>query len=102
MNNTVKLVRDKIPEILENSGKSCTIEVLDDQQMLEYLYVKFNEELYELFHCEELEGLADVMEVLFSIGKRYGYSEDDILNRRNEKKATHGSFNSNLLLKEIH
>ncbi|RDY24583.1 phosphoribosyl-ATP pyrophosphohydrolase [Romboutsia maritimum] len=102
MNNSVKLVRDKTPEIIESSGKKCIIENLDDQQMVEYLYVKFNEELYELFYCEELEGFADVMEVLFSIGKRYGYSEQDILRKRSEKKATHGSFDNNILLKHIY
>ena len=27
-----KLVRDRIPEIIHNSGKNCTIEILDDEK----------------------------------------------------------------------
>ena len=30
--------------------------------------------------------IADIMEVLFAIGKKYGYSEDEVLGRRNEKR----------------
>lgn len=30
-----KLVRDKIPEIIENSGKQCEIEILSNENYLE-------------------------------------------------------------------
>ena len=39
-----KLVRDKIPEIIEASGKSCDVEIVSNEVALEYLYKKLNEE----------------------------------------------------------
>lgn len=93
-----KLVRDKIPEIIESSGNKCEIEVVSDEVALEYLYKKLNEEVSELLEDKNLDEIADVMEVLFAIGSKYGYSEEDVLNRRNEKKDARGGFKDNLIL----
>lgn len=95
-----KLVRDRIPEIIENSGNHCEIEVVSDEVALEYLYKKLNEEVNELLEDKNLEEIADVMEVLFAIGKKYGYSEEDILNRRTDKRAKSGGFEGNIILKK--
>lgn len=95
-----KLVRDRIPEIIENSGNHCEVEVVSDEVALEYLYKKLNEEVSELLDDKNLEEIADVIEVLFAIGKKYGYSEEDILNRRKEKKSKSGGFEDNLILKK--
>ncbi len=95
-----KLVRDRIPEIIESSGNKCEIEVVSDEVALEYLYKKLNEEVSELLEDKNLDEIADVMEVLFAIGSKYGYSEEDVLNRRNKKKYTRGSFEDNLILKK--
>lgn len=95
-----KLVRDRIPEIIESSGNKCEIEVVSDEVALEYLYKKLNEEVSELLEDKNLDEIADVMEVLFAIGSKYGYSEEDVLNRRNEKKDARGGFEGNLILKK--
>lgn len=95
-----KLVRDRIPEIIESSGNKCEIEVVSDEISLEYLYKKLNEEVSELLEDKNLDEIADVMEVLFAIGSKYGYSEEDVLNRRNEKKGARGGFEGNLILKK--
>lgn len=95
-----KLVRDRIPEIIESSGNKCEIEVVSDEVALEYLYKKLNEEVSELLEDKNLDEIADVMEVLFAIGAKYGYSEEDVLGRRNEKKDARGGFEDNLILKK--
>lgn len=95
-----KLVRDRIPEIIENSGNHCEVEVVSDEVALEYLYKKLNEEVSELLEDKNLEEIADVIEVLFAIGKKYGYSENDILNRRKDKKSKSGGFEDNIILKK--
>ena len=97
-----KLVRDRIPEIIESSGNKCEIEVVSDEVALEYLYKKLNEEVSELLEDKNLDEIADVMEVLFAIGAKYGYSEEDILDRRNEKKDARGGFKDNLILKKTY
>ncbi|MVO73642.1 phosphoribosyl-ATP pyrophosphohydrolase [Paeniclostridium sordellii] len=94
-----KLVRDRIPEIIEASGNKCEIEVVSDEVALEYLYKKLNEEVGELLEDKNLDEIADCLEVLFAIGAKYGYSEDEVLGRRNEKKLERGGFKDNLVLK---
>lgn len=95
-----KLVRDKIPEIIESSGNKCEIEVVSDEVALEYLYKKLNEEVCELLEDKNLDEIADVIEVLFAIATKYGYSEEVVLGRRNEKKDSRGGFKDNLILKK--
>lgn len=95
-----KLVRDRIPEIIEASGNKCEIEVVSDEVALEYLYKKLNEEVGELLEDKNLNEIADCLEVLFAIGAKYGYSEDEVLGRRNEKKLERGGFENNLILKK--
>lgn len=97
-----KLVRDRIPEIIESSGNKCEIEVISDEIALEYLYKKLNEEVSELLEDKNLDEIADVMEVLFAIGSKYGYSEEEVLNRRDEKKYARGGFEGNLILKKTY
>ena len=95
-----KLVRDRIPEIIEGSGNKCEIEVVSDEVALEYLYKKLNEEVGELLEDKNLDEIADCLEVLFAIGAKYGYSEDEVLGRRNDKKLERGGFENNLILRK--
>lgn len=97
-----KLVRDRIPEIIEASGSKCEIEVVSDEVALEYLYKKLGEEVEELLSDKNLDEIADVMEVIFAIGKKYGYSENEVLGRRNEKRDACGGFDDNLVLKRTY
>lgn len=97
-----KLVRDKIPEIIEGSGKRCEVEVVSDEVALDYLYMKLEEETKELLDDKNLEEIADVIEVLFAIASKYGYSEEDVLSKRNKKKNARGGFNDNLVLKNVY
>ena len=94
-----KLVRDKIPEIIESSGNKCDIEIVSDEVALEYLYKKLEEEVSELLEDKNLDEIADVMEILFAIGEKYVYSEKDILSRRIEKRYNRGGFEKNIILK---
>lgn len=96
-----KLVRDRIPEIIEASGNKCETQVVNDAVALEYLYKKLNEEVSELLEDKNLDEIADVMEVLFAIGAKYGYSEDDVLGKRNEKRVNRGGFEDNIVLKSV-
>ena len=97
-----KLVRDRIPEIIEASGKMCEIEVVSDEVALEYLYKKLNEEVSELLEDRNIDEVVDVMEVLFAIAWKYGYSESDVLNKRCEKKNSRGGFEKNIILKKTY
>ena len=97
-----KLIRDRIPEIIEASGSKCEVEVVSDEVALEYLYKKLGEEVDELLSDKNLDEIADIMEVLFAIGKKFGYSENDVLGRRNEKRDSRCGFDDYLILKKTY
>ncbi len=96
-----KLVRDDIPKIIEDSGKTCDIEVVTGKEKEEYLEKKLNEEVNEYLEDKNLEELADIMEVLFAIADRLGYSEEELLNKREEKRLARGSFKKGIILKKV-
>ena len=68
-----KLVRDRIPEIIEADGKTCVCETLSDENYISLLDQKLNEELAEY---QESKSLA-------------------------EKAAKRGGFEKKILLKEV-
>ena len=59
-----KLVRDRIPEIIEASGKTCVTEVLSDEEYLKMVDAKLDEELAEYHKDQHIEELADLLEVI--------------------------------------
>ena len=62
-----KLVRDRIPEIIEADGKTCTWEILSEETYLQLLDEKLNEELAEYQESKSLEELADLLEVVQAV-----------------------------------
>ena len=48
-----KLVRDKIPEIIESNGEKPITRILDDVEYNEELIKKLNEEYLSLIHISE-------------------------------------------------
>lgn len=96
-----KLVRDRIPEIIEVSGKACVIDVLSDEKYLEMIDAKLDEELAEYRKDRSVEELADLLEVIYAAAAAYGYSIDELERIRTEKAAKRGGFSKKILLKEV-
>ncbi len=86
-----KLVRDKIPEIIESdTGVAPAIHTVSGAKLLKALDVKINEEVAELRSASSskatAEEIADVVEVLLTIAKNIGYSPEQIEAIRLEKR----------------
>ncbi len=96
-----KLVRDKIPEIIEMSGKRCVIETLTDEDYLKMLDAKLDEELAEYHQDQNLEELADLLEVIYACAVAHGYSVAELEQVRVDKAAKRGGFVERILLKEV-
>lgn len=96
-----KLVRDKIPKIIESSGKACNIETLTDEKYIAMLDEKLNEELAEYQESKSLEELADLLEVMGAVVKARGYSWDELTKVRKKKLEERGGFEKKILLKEV-
>lgn len=97
-----KLVRDKIPEIIEHSGKRCDISILNDSTYLTMLDEKLNEELAEYQESKSLEELADLLEVMMAVAKARGASFDEVEAIRKEKAAKRGGFIQKILLEAVY
>ena len=102
-NRTVynKLVRDRIPEIIDASGKTCTVEVLTNDAYIQALDAKLSEELAEYQQSKSLEEFADLLEVMGAVVKARGYTWDDLTRVRKEKRAQRGAFDQKIFLKEV-
>ncbi len=96
-----KLVRDRIPEIIRDSGKSCTTEVLSKEQYLKMLDAKLDEELAEYHTEQNIEELADLLEVIFAAALARGWTAEELERVRVEKAAKRGGFEKRILLKDV-
>lgn len=96
-----KLVRDKIPEIIEKSGKQCKTEILSDEKYLEMIDKKLNEELAEYHEDQNIEELADLLEVIYAATKARGYSIEDLEKVRAKKAEKRGGFDKKILLIKV-
>lgn len=96
-----KLVRDKIPEIIRATGKNCDIRVAEKEEQLKLLESKLSEEVGEYMEAKNLEELSDVMEVLFGLAKNLGYSEEELINKRLEKREERGGFEEGIVLEKV-
>ena len=96
-----KLIRDKIPEIIEEQGKVCITEVLTDAQYLKMVDAKLDEELAEYHEDQNIEELADLLEVLYAAAAARGYTREQLEQVRLEKEQKRGAFRKKLLLREV-
>ena len=96
-----KLVRDRIPEIIEATGKNCVIEILSTADYLCMIDAKLAEELTEYHKDQNIEELADLIEVIYAAAIARGYTLEQLEHVRAEKAAKRGIFEKKILLKEV-
>ena len=91
-----KLIRDRVPEILDRRGVEFTTTVLDDADFARALRMKILEEAQEVADAETaadlVEEFGDLYEVLMTLAKHEGLDEQDIRTRASAKRETHGGF----------
>lgn len=97
-----KLVRDKIPQIIENNGEKPITEVLNDREYRKELLKKLKEECEEVVNArdavETLEELADVYEVVLSIAKLENLDICDVIKMADKKRNAKGGFDKRIFL----
>ena len=96
-----KLIRDKIPEIIEAAGKQCRVEVMNEEEYIDALDQKLDEELAEYQADKSLEELADLLEVVYAVVVARGYSVEELESVRKEKAEERGGFEKRLRLKGV-
>jgi predicted house-cleaning noncanonical NTP pyrophosphatase (MazG superfamily) len=99
-----KLVRDRIPEIIQSEGHRPVIRVLDDGSYRQALLAKLMEEAQEASHAAagDLPGeLADVLEVLRALTVTAGMSWPQLLALAEDKRSRRGGFGRRIFLESV-
>lgn len=96
-----KLVRDRIPEILDAEGKEYSIVKCEEEDILSYAKKKLLEEAMEFVENPCAEEAADIIEILKFICSRMGFYEIQIEAAGISKYARKGGFQKNYILEWV-
>ena len=96
-----KLVRDRIPEILNEKGKRYEIRNCNHDEISSYLHKKLLEEVSEFIEKPSIEELADIQEVILTLTQNMGYSRHELEFIREIKVIENGGFEHKLILEEV-
>jgi predicted house-cleaning noncanonical NTP pyrophosphatase (MazG superfamily) len=98
----MKLVRDFIPEIITESGRTCIWRQVDGrEEHMEGLRAKILEEADEFIENPCEEEAADMLEVLFAFTHLNGIDFEDVLEVAREKAEERGGFFNGIILEEV-
>ena len=97
-----KLVRDRIPKIIELNNEVCTTKILTDDEYLEMLDAKMDEELAEYHKDQNIDELADLLEVIRAAAVARGYTVEELEAVRAQKAKERGGFDQKIFLMEVH
>lgn len=93
-----KLVRDRIPEIIEAGGGKAEIRILSDEEYHVYLEAKLDEEAGEYHRDKSPEELADILEVVYALAAAQGVSRGELEEIYQTKHKARGGFEKKILL----
>jgi predicted house-cleaning noncanonical NTP pyrophosphatase (MazG superfamily) len=95
-----KLVRDKIPEIIEASGATSETRILAGAEYHEELRRKLLEEAAEAATSDGTTELADVLEVVYAMAEQAGLTREGLEQLRARKETERGAFAKKIYLIE--
>ena len=95
-----KLVRDKIPEIIERGGRKVKTKVLNETEYRDELNKKLQEEVKEYVEDNNVEELADIVEVIYGLLDSMNVSLDEFESVRLSKVQKRGAFKERIYLEE--
>ena len=93
-----KLIRDRIPEIIDSTGRSAVIRTLSDEEYPIYLEAKLDEEVGEYHRDKTAEELADILEVVYALAANLGVSRDELMEIYQKKHDDRGGFEKRIFL----
>ncbi len=96
-----KLVRDKIPNIMEAKGKKFKFHVASKEEYTEKLKEKLLEEVNEFLEEPCLEEMVDIFEVYSALLAVMGIEPEELENYANKKNDERGAFDSKYILEWV-
>lgn len=96
-----KLVRDRIPEIIQRDGRRCETRVAADEEFVSLLKAKLIEEAQEAATASDAElvkELADLLEVMDALIAAQGLDYNTLRAKQAERRRDRGGFEKRLVL----
>ena len=93
-----KLIRDKIPEMIEQNGGKAVIRQLSHEEFVRFLEMKLDEEVGEYHRDKTAEELADILEVVYALAASLGVSKEELMDIYQKKHDSRGGFEKKLFL----
>lgn len=93
-----KLVRDRIPDIINLGGEMAITKVLPYEQFIRCLNEKLVEEVQEFLLSDSIEELVDIFQVVLTILDEHGISFNEFEEMRQKKAIEKGEFKKRLFL----
>ena len=97
----MKLVRDKIPEIIKADGKECSYVTASPKEFPGFVYDKMKEELDEFMENPCVEEAADIMEVFGALLDTYDIAWCDVAQYAMQKSHDRGKFENGIILLKV-
>lgn len=97
-----KLVRDNIPDAIRENGEIPKTHAADDEEYMERLCDKLVEEAEKYRENQDVEKLADLMEVILSIRSLNHISRKQVERKRRRKREEKGGFEDRIVLDKVH
>jgi len=95
-----KLVRDKIPEIIKSKGGVAITHIANDAEYWQKLKEKLQEEVGEFIEAENIEEMADILEVIDAIFNYKKFDEQELKRVKEKKVNERGGFDDKIILEE--
>ena len=96
-----KLVRDRIPEIIEKDGKEFSVHQVKGDRLKDYAMKKLQEEVQEFVEDPCAEEAADIMEIFHFICQRIGLKDSEIMAQTTSKRILRGGFEMGYVLEWV-
>lgn len=99
-----KLVRDKIPEIIQSNGEKPITRILNDEEYKAELEKKLNEEYQEVLNAtgkDRIEELADMIEIIKYLAKLENSTLEEVMAIAEEKGSKRGTFEEKIFLEKV-
>lgn len=96
-----KLVRDRIPEVITDAGKSFATRKASEQELMGYAMKKLQEEVQEFIEDPCAEEAGDIMEIFHFICGQLEINDLTIMAEKTAKRISRGGFEKNLILEWV-
>lgn len=96
-----KIVRDKIPRLIELQGKRVKYSVVSDEEAYAYLIEELFTKSTKFADTEKIDDLVDIVEVVFALAELRGVTDKSLLSEIYNKRIAKGGFEKNIVLKGV-